>query len=271
MSERRDERRQATISPCWPSCALGDCLVRRHVEGLFDAPLVAGFKMVTAPRGHRLELAGSSAPDLSIVIDGMVMLESYLPDGRRQVIGFCTAGDILAPMAHCETLAYDVAVIARTRLCQLRLGDGLSGGWLRERQAKALFDTACARLASAERHLLLLARLTAREKVASFLLEMAARIGRPSSSGQRLELPMNREVIADYLGLNAETVSRQFSCLKRFGTIDLPRPGLVLIADPERLADETSLARFKVARLSAALTAEPYGRPNHAPTQAALR
>jgi CRP/FNR family transcriptional regulator, nitrogen fixation regulation protein len=69
----------------------------------------------------------------------------------------------------------------------------------------------------AQNHLLLLAK-TARERVASFLLEMAERI--PSSD--EVELPMSRQDVADYLGLTIETVSRMLTRLETASAIALP-------------------------------------------------
>jgi CRP/FNR family nitrogen fixation transcriptional regulator len=66
-------------------------------------------------------------------------------------------------------------------------------------------------------HLLLLIK-TAPERVASFLLEMAARI----ESGDEIELPMPRQDIADYLGLTIETVSRTLTQLENQAAIALP-------------------------------------------------
>ena len=71
--------------------------------------------------------------------------------------------------------------------------------------------------------MLLLGRKTAREKIASFMLMVAKRTKLPEDSGDagRIELPLTREAMADYLGLTLETVSRQVSSLKRDGIIRL--------------------------------------------------
>ena len=47
---------------------------------------------------------------------------------------------------------------------------------------------------------------------------------------------MNRDDIADYLGLNVETVSRQLSRLKKAKLIRLPKPGRVVVPDVASLA-----------------------------------
>jgi CRP/FNR family transcriptional regulator, nitrogen fixation regulation protein len=67
--------------------------------------------------------------------------------------------------------------------------------------------------------LLILGRITALEKVGSFILEMAARLSNGDSG--RVALPVSRYDIADYLGVSVETVSRALSDLKQRGVIKL--------------------------------------------------
>ena len=64
--------------------------------------------------------------------------------------------------------------------------------------------------------MLLLGRKTARERLATFLLQE-----RRQPDASELVLPMSRTEIADYLGLTMETVSRTFSAFVRDGLISL--------------------------------------------------
>jgi CRP/FNR family transcriptional regulator len=79
--------------------------------------------------------------------------------------------------------------------------------------------------------MLLLARKTAREKVATFLLDMGRRLR--ADGDDVIALPLSRQQIADVLGITIETVSRQMTELKREAVIDLiGRRGVRLLNKP---------------------------------------
>jgi CRP-like cAMP-binding protein len=82
-------------------------------------------------------------------------------------------------------------------------------------------------LRDARRQMTLLARKTAVEKIASFLLDMNRRSG--NINLQLAELPMNRTDIADHLGLSIETVCRNLANLQRDGTVAILRSGIKLL------------------------------------------
>ena len=86
-------------------------------------------------------------------------------------------------------------------------------------------------LANAHGRTLLLGRMTATERVATFLLEMFDRRDRTRG----LELPMPRTDIADYLGLTIETVCRILSQFKRDGVIVIPSPHRIELLDRDAL------------------------------------
>ena len=75
--------------------------------------------------------------------------------------------------------------------------------------------------------------MNAEQKVASFLLEMAERLGTNQASGPEttVSLPLSRQQIADVLGLTIETVSRQLTRLRGAGAIDLPSRREIVLRD----------------------------------------
>ena len=84
-----------------------------------------------------------------------------------------------------------------------------------DRLARWFVSLAMTALARAREHSLLLGRGSAAQKISAFLTEAA------DQGGSVIDLVMNRQDIADYLGLTIETVSRTLSQFEREGTIEL--------------------------------------------------
>jgi CRP/FNR family nitrogen fixation transcriptional regulator len=153
------------------------------------------------------------------VVSGTVRVTKLLTDGRRPIAGFCFAGDCFgldnATLRSFSAEAVDGAVVMRyPRAATDRL--------LLESPhfARHFCDLTLRDLAHAQGRMLLLGRLTAPERVASFLLELSDR----RDMRLALDVPMSRNDIADYLGLTIETVCRVLSAFKRDGVIAIPTP-----------------------------------------------
>ena len=158
---------------------------------------------------------GEDADLIYRVVSGSVRTSRFMSDGRRQVAGFYHAGDVFGAEPgpehrfSAEGLSdCTIQVLKRSALKSLADRD-LS-------LERRLWALTVDELRHAQDHSLLLARKTACERVASFLLEMSDRFGRDD-----LELAMGRQDIADYLGLTIETVSRVLSKFKGRGVIRL--------------------------------------------------
>ena len=143
------------------------------------------------------------------VVEGMVRTARLGTDGRRIVHGFFVPGDIFgiepngAHACSAETVcATRIASCDRSQIERRALAD--------RAVATEFWSCLLKSVEQAGAHMSLLARATAVEKIAHFLLEMAERM----SASRRFALPMSRYDIADYLGLSSETVSRAFTALR---------------------------------------------------------
>jgi CRP/FNR family transcriptional regulator, nitrogen fixation regulation protein len=163
------------------------------------------------------EIFGENEPAdyLYKVLSGAVRTYKILSDGRRQVSGFYLPGDIFGlEFADEHILSAEaindtkVLVVKRRTLNALANRDPLV--------AQQLFALTGRELHRVQDRILLLIK-NARERVASFLLEMAER----ASENSTIELPMSRQDIADYLGLTIETVCRTLTSLETASTIEV--------------------------------------------------
>lgn len=164
------------------------------------------------------------------VVSGAVRTYKILNDGRRQIGGFYLPGDIFGLQFADEHVFSaeaitdtKVLVIKRTALTALAGRDAAV--------SKELFTLTSRELQRVQDRMLLLVK-SARERVASFLLEMAER----ACANNTVELPMSRQDIADYLGLTIETVSRTLTGLESAAAIELPASRRIVLRNRSALS-----------------------------------
>src|SRR5204863_9416191 len=164
------------------------------------------------------------------VLSGTVRICKLLADGRRHIAEFCFAGDCFGLPTSGIRVASAEAVgdVTVTRYPQ-RAADRLIDE--NPLLVRGLYDRTLRELIHAQTRMLLLGRMTASERVASFLLEISERQDAPHA----LNLPMSRNDIADYLGLTIETVCRVLSAFRRNGIIASPMPYRIDLRDREAL------------------------------------
>jgi len=211
-------------------CAVFNGMAPRTVSGMGDVVIQREFRA-----GSHLELNGFLADRVAVVAVGSVRIQWTLDDGRRQVLGFCFKGDVVQLPSHDP----GVKAIAITNGILYLVKRSFFGRCREKNRGVDQWELAVARenLESMTAQALLLGRLSAEERMCLFLLDLAERIGTASEFGVAFTLPMNREDIADHLGLKSETVSRQFSRMKTEGLVRLPKPGQVTILDTRKLTD----------------------------------
>lgn len=173
---------------------------------------------------------GDPATHLFNVLAGTVKIYKLLADGRQQITGFLFPGDFLG-LAFNDAYAYAAEAVGDVRLCRFPRTKLETMAEAHPRLETRLLTMASNELAAAQDQMLLLGRKRADEKVASFLLMLAAAAIRRGEDGEVVALPMTRTDIGDYLGLTIETVSRCFTRLKTGGAIVLLAGGRVRLAD----------------------------------------
>lgn len=158
-------------------------------------------------RGSEIYGQGEPSGLLYAVDFGCVRLGRFTADGRRQICGFCFAGDVFGWESDREHRFFAEAVEdAGVRILRPR----------RDSEASArLLPLALETVTHLQKHLLMLGRTSVDERLAGFLCDLAERQG----GGRSVKLPMQRSDIGDYLGVTLETVSRVLRRFKDQGLI----------------------------------------------------
>ena len=195
----------------------------RSLQGLALSPDQIPSKNRYFQAGQSVYDQGQLATHLFEVTSGVLMLSKITEDGRRHVVEIVPKGWICGFSvgglydASCDALtdatasAYLKSDIDKADVT----GDRRRISHQLERQICALHD-----------HGLLLSRKSAEERVAALLMRFVPGRGVPNCAGPAvgiddavIDVPMSGQEVGDFLGLNAETVSRAITKLEQKGII----------------------------------------------------
>jgi CRP/FNR family nitrogen fixation transcriptional regulator len=212
---------------------------RRFAEA--PAPHSSGagtLELMGAPMsfGRNEEIYGEAEPAdfLYKVVSGAVRMYKVLNDGRRQIGAFYLPGDMFGlevgdlHASSAEAVGdTTVLIFKRSAVTALAARD--------TEISRELWNMTARELRRTQEHMLLLIK-NAQERVASFLLDMAAR----NPKSDQIELPMSRQDMADFLGLTIETVSRTMTQLEQAQVIALPTSRRIALRNRAMLSKLTA-------------------------------
>ena len=190
----------------------------------------------TLEEGESLIWEGEESVLVANVIEGILKLSTGTEDGREQIVGVVYPSDFIGrPFG--ATSRHSVTALTDARVCVFARADFDRFAGEHPKLEHKLLQRTLGELDRTRSWMLLLARKSAEEKVATFLLDMSERLVEPGCDVpneqplDRFELPFSRQQVGDILGLTIETVSRQMTKLKRDGVIDLPTRRAVEVLD----------------------------------------
>jgi CRP-like cAMP-binding protein len=175
---------------------------------------------------------GETAHSLFEIVEGSVMMFNTLEDGRRQITALLGSGAIFG-FSPTELYANSVQSLEPVRLLPHDLRAAEHCPTFRT----AVLRTLSAQICDLRRTVVMLGQMTAKEKIATFLMSMLGPKDCTTCAdrGKRRRTPvpilLRRYEIGDLLGLTPETVSRVFCMLRRSQVIEYGKKDDVTIVD----------------------------------------
>jgi CRP/FNR family transcriptional regulator len=193
----------------------------------------------TIKRGETLLWEGDPAPVVANIIDGVLKLSVNLQDGREQIVSVMYASDFIGRPFGKES-PYRVTAMTDAEICVFSRSSFDSFAKEHPDLQNKLLQRTLDELDRAREWMTMLGKKSATERIATLLVELSDRLtvdgcGPTTLYLDRFELPMDRQQISDILGLTIETVSRQFTRIRKAGIIELPDRRTVIIRDRSRL------------------------------------
>lgn len=175
-------------------------------------------------RGEHLFRMGEDFHSVYAVRAGSLKTYTSSEDGQEQITGFHLPGELIGLDAisddrhHASAKALETTSLCEIPFSQLEeLGNrfrGLQHHLLRLMSKEIIRE---------ENMLMLLGKMSAEQRLASFLLSIAARFRQRGFSENEYNLSMSRNDIGNYLGLAVETVSRLFTRFQEEGLLQAER------------------------------------------------
>ncbi|MCW8851998.1 MAG: fumarate/nitrate reduction transcriptional regulator Fnr [Gammaproteobacteria bacterium] len=208
-------------------------------HGMSDAELANMEAVVDQPKPlHKNDFLyrdGDNSRAIYAVRSGCVKTMTESANGDEQIVGFHLPGELLgldgfADGVHtCNALALETSSVCELPLNQLEdLCHVLPG---LQKQMRRIMGK---EVNSDHKLLLLLGKMTAEERLASFLLSLSSRMEERHWKDSEFNLSMPRQDIANYLGMAVETVSRLFATFQNEKIIDVDRRHITIL-DMQRL------------------------------------
>lgn len=181
---------------------------------------------------------GEDAHFIYSVAAGVVRISRHTESGRRQILALMLPGDLFGiPEAGLYANSAETvcpATLYRVPWQQLHEMMMEEPDMQVSLLMRVAFD-----LRQAQRRIVMLGQHNIIQRLASFLLELAQHPDFYNHRARRLELPLTRHDLGDYLGAASETAARALSSLERAGVIRRVSPRVLEIPDMDGLRDAT--------------------------------
>ncbi|MBQ0796894.1 fumarate/nitrate reduction transcriptional regulator Fnr [Zhongshania sp.] len=163
-------------------------------------------------KGQHLYRENDIFTSVFAVRSGSVKAYSVSDSGEEQVSGFYLPGEIIGMdgIGH-NRYANSAVAMEVSAICEIPFSNVEDLSAKLPNLQKHFFKLLSQEIVEDQRHITMLSKHTADERVAALLVSISARNARRNLSPLNFRLPMSRTDIGNFLGLTIETVSRVFS------------------------------------------------------------
>ena len=184
-------------------------------------------------------LEGGVAKTLYFINEGRIKLYKYTRDGKEQIMHILSEGDFFGELNLLKESKYgfNAKAIEDCKICTLtndKFKEILLG---KPEIAIKILEVMGERLSRIENLAQNLATNDMDARMTYLLLELSQKYGRKKYNNINIDLPINREDMASYIGVTRETISRKLKKFEEEGLIKIVGTKKIVILDKEKLSE----------------------------------
>lgn len=191
-------------------------------------------KVTDAEKGAPVFLEGDGAGFIGVVLEGAVQIVRDDYYGARSVLSLAEPGDLYAEAyacSHLETMPVSGYALKQTKImvlsCRKMLTVCSNACRFHNQLVKNLLQVVAEKNIHLSQKIQFMSQRNTREKLMAYLLDQAKRAG-----GNEFTIPLDRQALADYLGVERSAMSAELSKLRRDGILATQGSYFVLKENP---------------------------------------
>ncbi|MFR5265222.1 Crp/Fnr family transcriptional regulator [Clostridium sp.] len=224
--------------PCAKNIAIFSTLSREELLKIVNMTEHKDFK-----ENDVLCLEGEKSNRLFLIREGRVKICKITKEGKEQIVYVLSKGDFFGEnnlFTNNNISNFSAYAITDAKLCILKK-ESLEKILLENPTISLkIIQEMAGRINSAENLAQTLATRDVEARLATVLIEFMHKYGQKKEDGIYINLPLNREQIANYCGITRETVSRRLSKFDKLGIIELKGNKGLVIKNQEALFNLTA-------------------------------
>lgn len=181
-----------------------------------------GSRIVDVPKGAPVFLEGDDAGNFGMVLSGSIQIVRDDFDGSRSVLTYADEGELFAEAFACAgtpTMPVSAYALKDSKImlfsCQKMLTVCSSACQFHNRLVKNLLTVVAQQNLRLSSKIQVMSQRTTREKLMTYLLGQAKIAGKTAFT-----IPLDRQALADYLGVERSAMSAELSKLRKEGILD---------------------------------------------------
>lgn len=205
-----------------------------QLEGEELGTLANDSRTLSMKRGDSLEGDRLNHWPIVAIVSGVLSMQHLLTDGRKTISAFFMRGDIIDMRNISNRNSGALIALGKVKVCRLSPSVFEKIMARNPNAQKVIWENLREQAFRAIDHSGDIAKKQALEKLASFIFECQHR-QEFFVKTEIVEIPVRRIDLAEYLGMQPETVSRCFKDLEKRGIIEAPRLTALRILDSKML------------------------------------